>query len=235
MIEVMAIAFEEMGFDLVYHFTSNSLIISYTLGVILTLIVVVFSAWRVGRLNIVRAIRDIPEPQRAGKRGIKGLIISILLPLLGLMMILSGLGAKQAAPYMLGGSLTIIGLCLLARRFRLPDRAAYTLAGAGLLVFWLMPFDWHPYSEEMSSGMEMFTLSGIFHGSRSSMGSYVQLRPAAGRHYVPLRTDQGAGTGAEDSSLLSHGQPFPHRHGPGYVLPDNIHAGGYGHHKCFFR
>lgn len=162
MIEVMDIAFEEMGFDLVYHFTSNSLIISYTLGVILTLVVVAFSAWRVGRLNIVRAIRDIPEPPQEGKGGIRGLIISILLPLLGLIMLSSGLGAKQLAPYTLGASLTIIGLCLLARRFRLPDRAAYTLAGAGLLIFWLMPFDWHPYNDEMKSGMEMFTLSGIF-------------------------------------------------------------------------
>jgi len=163
MIQVMSVAFEDMDFDLVYHFTHNSLLISYTLGVIITLIVVVFSAWRVGRMNIVRAIRDIPEPQQAGGRGIRGLIISIILPLLGLLMLSSGLQAKQAAIYMLGGSLMIIGLCLLARRFRLPDRAAYTLAGIGLLAFWIISFEFMPYEDEMTSGMEMFILSGIFY------------------------------------------------------------------------
>ncbi|MFC1924023.1 ABC transporter permease, partial [Chloroflexota bacterium] len=91
------------------------------------------------------------------------LIISIILPLLGFMMLLSGLQAKQAALYMLGGSLMIIGLCLLARRFRLPDRAAYTLAGIGLLAFWIISFEYMPYEDEMTSGMEMFILSGIFY------------------------------------------------------------------------
>lgn len=166
MIEIMGIAFEDMGaeagFQMEYHLTGTSMIIAYTLGVVLTLVIVIFSAWRVGRLNIVRAIRDIPEPQNTGGRGIKGLILAILLPLLGLLLLTNGLQAKQTAPYMLGGSLTIIGLCLLAKRFRLPDRVAYTLAGLGLLIFWLIPFDYHPYSDEMSGGIEMFILSGVF-------------------------------------------------------------------------
>ncbi|MFC2017680.1 ABC transporter permease [Chloroflexota bacterium] len=166
MIEIMAVAFEDMGaesgFQMEYHLTGTSMIISYTLGVVMTLAIVIFSAWRVGRLNIVRAIRDIPEPQNTGGRGIKGLIISILLPLLGILFLANGLQAKQFAPYTLGASLFIIGVCLLARRLRLPDRAAYTLAGVGLLLFWLLPFDYHPYYDEMTSGIEMFILSGIF-------------------------------------------------------------------------
>jgi len=166
MIKIMAVAFEDMGtdagFKMEYHLNNSSMIIAYSLGVVLTLGIVIFSAWRVGKLNIVRAIRDIPEPQIAGGRGIKGLILAILLPLAGILMLASGLQAKQFAPYTLGASLTIIGLCLLARRFRLPDRAAYTLAGVALLVFWLLPFDYHPYYDEMTSGIEMFILSGIF-------------------------------------------------------------------------
>jgi putative ABC transport system permease protein len=68
-------------------------------------------------------------------------------------------------PFMLGTSLVIIGLLLLARRFGLPDRIAFTAAGVGLLVWWLLPSfypsfyeDWLP---EMTQGMEMFFLSGI--------------------------------------------------------------------------
>jgi len=166
MIKILAIAFEDMGaeagFKIEYSFSNSSIIIAYTLGVVLTIAIVIFSAWRVGRLNIVRAIKDIPEPQITKGRGIKGLIISILLPLAGILLLVNGLQSKQLAPYMLGGSLTIIGICLLARRFRLPDRVAYTLAGVGLLAFWLTPFKYHPYYDEMNSGIEMFILSGIF-------------------------------------------------------------------------
>ena len=42
--------------------TPRSLIISYSLGVVLTFLTVTFSSWRVSQINIVRAIRDIPEP-----------------------------------------------------------------------------------------------------------------------------------------------------------------------------
>ncbi len=161
MIQIMTAAFKEMGFELVYHFTITGLIISYTLGVVFTLVVVFFSARRVSRLNIVSAIKDIPEPQRVGGRGVKGLIMAILFPLLGLLLLSSGLQAKQFAPYALGASLMIIGLCMLARRLRLPDRAAYTLAGVALLAFWLTPGRYHPYSDQMSGGIEMFILSGV--------------------------------------------------------------------------
>jgi putative ABC transport system permease protein len=161
MVRFLAAAFEEMGFDLVYHFTTSGLILSYTLGVVFTLVVVFFSARRVSRLNIICAIKDIPEPQQAGGRGIKGLVVAILLPLLGLLLLSSGLQAKEWTFYALGASLMIIGLCMLARRFRLPDRAAYTLAGVGLLAFWLTPWQYHPYAEEMSSGFEMFILIGV--------------------------------------------------------------------------
>ncbi|MCP4607122.1 MAG: FtsX-like permease family protein [Planctomycetes bacterium] len=160
MVEVMSSAFEEMGFKMVFHFTPSGLILSYTLGVVFTLLVVFFSARRVSRLNIICAIKDIPEPQKTGGRSIKGLIFAIVSPTLGLLMLTGGLMAKQWAPYTLGASLLIIGVCMLARRFGLPDRPAYSMAGFGLLIFWLMPFDIHPYSDEMSSGIEMFILSG---------------------------------------------------------------------------
>lgn len=191
MIQVMAGAFEEMGFGLVYHFTVAGLIMSYTMGVVITLLVVVISAWRVSRLNIISAIKDIPEPRQTDEQGLWSLIRSACgfrlllgflpvfwvrpgpafrlwvatlpfsLPVLGLLVLFFGLQEKQWAQYSLGSSLLIIGVCLLARRFRLPDRAAYTLAGLGLLAFWLTPGDYHPYGDEMSGGMESFILAGV--------------------------------------------------------------------------
>jgi putative ABC transport system permease protein len=59
---IMAAIFSEFNLSIHAHVTARSLIISYSLGVVLTFLSVVFSSWRVSALNIVRAIRDLPEP-----------------------------------------------------------------------------------------------------------------------------------------------------------------------------
>ncbi|MGD9101847.1 MAG: FtsX-like permease family protein, partial [Anaerolineae bacterium] len=50
------------GFHLRYHVEPRSLIVAYCLGVLLTFVTVALSSWRVSRLNIVSAIRDLPPP-----------------------------------------------------------------------------------------------------------------------------------------------------------------------------
>ncbi|MBM4462349.1 MAG: FtsX-like permease family protein [Chloroflexi bacterium] len=161
MVQLVAPSFEQQGFPLVYKFTPSGVAISYALGVIVTLAVVFFSARRVSRLNIVSAIRDTPEPERGGGGGIRRWAFTVLLPLLGLMILFSGLQQKQFATYSLGSSLAIIGVPLLGRRLGLPDRAAFTAIGVALLGFWLTPARYHPLGEESSTGMEMFILAGV--------------------------------------------------------------------------
>lgn len=158
MVKVMATAFGSSDLQLVHHFNPAHLVIAYLMGVLLTLVVVAFSAWRVSRLNIIRAIRDLPEPQQAKRTSLKGIIFALVLGALGGLLLYSGLQADQLASCMAGGSLGIIGLGLLARRIGLAERAAFTLTGGGLLAWWLAPL---PFGAEMSQGMEMFFLSGI--------------------------------------------------------------------------
>ena len=64
MVLVMASAFGTVfdDFDISYSVKPVSLVLAYTIGVLLTLAVVAFSAWRVSRMNIVTAIRDLPDP-----------------------------------------------------------------------------------------------------------------------------------------------------------------------------
>jgi putative ABC transport system permease protein len=131
------------------------------MGTILTFIVVMISSWRVSRLNIVRAIRDIPEP-RVSRKTIRGWILAILLPIAGILLTVVGLQGEQLASFMLGTSLVIIGVPLLGRKFHLPDRIAFTIAGLGIVVWWLLPADTlESVLPEMQQGMEMFFLSGI--------------------------------------------------------------------------
>ena len=59
----MSTIFDDFGLNIVFNFNWVGFVIAYTLGVTLTFITVAFSSWRAANLNIVRAIRDIPEPQ----------------------------------------------------------------------------------------------------------------------------------------------------------------------------
>ena len=55
--------FESFGFQFTWSVTVKSLVISACIGIVITFITVVVSSFRASRLNIVAAIRDIPEAQ----------------------------------------------------------------------------------------------------------------------------------------------------------------------------
>ena len=57
---------EALGFGISFHFNWQAFLISYSLGVVLTFATVTFSSLRIANLNIVRAIRDLPEPGALG-------------------------------------------------------------------------------------------------------------------------------------------------------------------------
>jgi putative ABC transport system permease protein len=139
--------------------TLRSLIISYSLGVTLCFITVLFSSWRVSNLNIVRAIRDLPEPEK--KPGWRSLALGIGLVLLGGLLMLAGASSKQTAPWGMGISFVLVGVVLAARYLRAPERPLFTAAGLGILAYWSLGAGDRIPGPEMSGGMELFFLSGI--------------------------------------------------------------------------
>ena len=128
------------------------------MGMVLTFLIVLFSAVRVSRMNVVRAIRDIPEPDKKG-RSIRGVLLAILTPIAGALAIWQGAQAEQAGLYLFGISLVVIGVALLLRIFRVPDRVAFTLAGLALVGLWVSPFDLG--TTELAQGIDLFFISGI--------------------------------------------------------------------------
>ncbi len=105
-------------------------------------------------------MKDIPEPQIPRARDWKGLVLAILAIAFGAFLTYAGFSGDSGTLYMVGVSLAIIGVCLLARRFGLPDRLAFSLAGVGLVVWWLLPASLSG-AKDMTRGMEMFFLAGI--------------------------------------------------------------------------
>jgi putative ABC transport system permease protein len=158
MVRVIGKAFAGSGFEISFATSPENVVIAFCLGMVLTFAVVLISSWRVSRLNVVRAIRDIPEPDRKG-RSAKGVILALATPLVGAGLVWQGLQAEQMGLYMLGLSLIIVGTALVARVLRVPERISFTVAGTLLLGLWLLPFSFAPSG--MTEGIDLFFISGV--------------------------------------------------------------------------
>lgn len=113
----------------------SSLIIAYVAGFLLTLITVYGASRRASRLNIVRAIRDIPEPPPTLRLYSWLAVLGALLALLGAYTFATTRGGATDISYpILGGALFLVGVGLVGARF-LPNRIVFSAVGAGLLIW----------------------------------------------------------------------------------------------------
>ena len=158
MVRVIGKAFAGSGFEISFATSPENVVIAFCLGMVLTFAVVLVSSWRVSRLNVVRAIRDIPEPDKKG-RSVKGVLLALATPLAGAGLLWQGLQTEQTGLYMLGLSLIIVGAALVARVLRVPERISFTVAGMLLLGLWLLPVSFAPSG--MTEGIDLFFISGV--------------------------------------------------------------------------
>jgi putative ABC transport system permease protein len=163
MVFILAAALDFTGLEIQHDVRLRSLVVAYTLGVLLTFLIVTVSAWRVSRLNIVAAIRNTPEP-RVRKSRKRRWIPGTLAVLAGAGLTASGLSSADAVPFMLGVSLVVIGIVPLARAAGLSERIAFTTAGIAMVAFWLFPFDWVEAiaGKELSWGFGAWIMGGLF-------------------------------------------------------------------------
>ena len=142
--------------------TPRSMVVAFCLGVVITFLAVTLSSWRISRLNVVAAVRDIPDvtnPTRK-KRTLLGGALAVVA---GAGLILLGRDTEQLAWFTIGVSLVPFGLALVLRFFGVPSRPVFTTVGLALLVFWLMPDDlFTRIFGEYNGNFEMFFVSGIF-------------------------------------------------------------------------
>jgi putative ABC transport system permease protein len=161
MVLAMASAFSAQDSSATITFAAKpaSVAIAYAIGVLLTLLVVAVSAGRVSRMNIVSAIRNLPEPpaQRSRKRrfalGVAGLA-------LGTLMAMSGVSAKDAVGLGFGVLVMVVSLMPILRALGVPDRLAYTVAGGALILWFTLPVSRWLFGE-MKVNFSIFVLGGL--------------------------------------------------------------------------
>src|SRR5881398_493275 len=131
-----ASAFGGTGFLL--HWNDSDLINGFAIGFLITMATIVIASWRVSKLNIVRAIRDIPEPipHRSTRRHVAaGAAIAVLgaigfiVAVLRQNLLLQDLGPVGLA----------FGVAVLTMR-AVPARAVFTAAGSFIVGWVLSPW-----------------------------------------------------------------------------------------------
>ena len=136
--EAFATGAPDADFRLTPAVSVRSVLVSFFAGSVVTFGTVAIASWRISRLNIVRAIRDIPEPelQRAGR---SSLIWGIILAIFGALFAFFGYNAAQLTLFGLGASLLPLGVALMLRYRGVSQRIVLNIVGVYLLIFWLLP------------------------------------------------------------------------------------------------
>ena len=149
------------GFDITPRVEAYSVLVSFLVGAVITLVTVWFASRRVSRLNIVRAIRDVPEP-RLARAGRRTLVWGILVTVVGALVLFTGLQSAQLAAFSLGVSVVPAGLAMILRWRGVSQRLVLSGVGLWLVVYWLLPASVvELIRDDWSQDFSIFFLSGV--------------------------------------------------------------------------
>jgi putative ABC transport system permease protein len=145
-----------------FTFTPGSLFAAFTEGLLITYVTILFTSWRVSKLNIIRAIRNIPEPPQGVRTYTVLSIAGIISIVLGILVFEASYSAKSAVEALVGPSIVIFGAGLILSRF-LRNRYAFTITGIALLIQWGVPsLSWNnPLIQKYNFGVEIYFAGGI--------------------------------------------------------------------------
>jgi putative ABC transport system permease protein len=140
-----------------FHFEISSLINAFCLGTIITLLTIAAASWRVTKINIVRAIRDIPEPMfdRASKKVV--LLGGIFT---ALMLTMFAFGFENPVVRYVTPCLAFFGIAFVIRGFA-SARIAFSVAGIGIIAYTLYSITSF-FTGTDESIQYLFVVSGVF-------------------------------------------------------------------------
>ncbi len=144
------------GVRFVFTWTWLDLIRGFAIGFLITMGTIALASWRVSKLNIVRAIRDIPEPVERRSTA-KQLAIGATLAGLGVLLTVAAFLGRNLTLQDLGPSLLALGLAILTMRVLSP-RLVFSAAGAFIMAWMLSPWKFLDLSE---ASIELFIQAGL--------------------------------------------------------------------------
>jgi putative ABC transport system permease protein len=162
MVRVIAGAVSASGIATIrYDLRWSSLVLAFSIGALLTLAVVLIAAWRVSRLNIVAAVRNLPQPPKRRRRRSRWLFVTGC-ELGGALLIAVAYQTGSVVALLVGGTLAIIGVVPLIRLLGASERLAHTIGGVGVVVWNLLPFRvYEGLVPGLRMGFSVYILAGL--------------------------------------------------------------------------
>ena len=125
--------FGDFSLDLIFDFDPQSLITGFCAGVLISMATIFITSLRISRINIIRAIRDLPEP-KVYKAKTRTVVLGCVAATLISVLFISSLDKKEAwALMILGPPLILFALLPLASRLISRRIAVLVVAVASLL------------------------------------------------------------------------------------------------------
>ncbi len=149
---------ERGGLQLQFTATQASIQRGFLVGFIFSLLTVLATSVWVSRLNVIRAIRDLPDPTVAHRR-LGALFGGVFLALAGLAMTRRGFAASAPAPLLAGPAVAALGLAMVLRRW-VNTRVIDTVAALAGLFWATFCFD---IAKDVFNGpdISLFVLDGV--------------------------------------------------------------------------
>ena len=146
--------FGDFGLDLRFAIDPQSLITGFCAGVLISLLTITFTSLRISRINIIRAVRDLPEPVK-GKSSLRAVIMGVVVAALAGLWFVTSLGNDAAwVGAFLGLPIALFALLPLVGRV-LGRRVAIIVIAGGSLA-------WGIFSQVDAGGeIFAFVLQGI--------------------------------------------------------------------------
>ena len=141
---------------LVLTWTPNDLVQAFTIGFLITMATILLASWRVSKLNIVRAIRDIPEPFRRESTKLQ-IGIGVFMTILGVLGTVMAFTASSPLLQDVGPALMAIGLSVAVMRL-VNQRIVFTASGLFVIAWILYP---DKPINITNAGIDQFIVAGL--------------------------------------------------------------------------
>ncbi len=148
---------EHNRFDLYFTLEPASLALAFAIGFVVALVTIVGTSLRVSRLNIIRAIRDLPEPPP--RRRVRRLVLAGVAAAAGIAVTVPALSSQNGYALLLGPTLAVAGLAPFAARL-IGASAANTLASTLVVLWGCSLFALVPDSTK-GAGMMLYVAQGV--------------------------------------------------------------------------
>ena len=146
--------------ELAFRFTVHAatMLQGFLVGLVISMVTIWATVLRISRLNVIRAIRDLPEPKVTRQRT-RTAIAGAVGVVVGGLLFSSGVSGNAEIPALLGPAVALWSAVPLLGRI-LPRRVAVTVLCGAALAWGILAFSIIPDVLE-NPGIELFVVQGI--------------------------------------------------------------------------